>query len=265
MNKYFLLPTVSDRFTQVFTLLKSIKEFCPDWKLVVVAQEYDLEQKQALSTYLNLLNAVVLFEDKRSGCHKGNIAGLKHIMQESDNSDFVVCGIDDDMEFTKETNLDRCVQKCLEYGVGLVSGGWVKTKSMLQNRSVVDKFIKQAIVYTGGGLVFNHKIAKVLLEIPLENFTSTNSVWSLAVYVAGYENWRDRGSLAIHNVCQKGGRKGWISTLSTQVLSNPDFINTRIAKKDLVDKYLICDSNDLTDQAHELHRHNRALLIFKIK
>jgi undecaprenyl-diphosphatase len=74
--------------------------------------------------------------------------------------------VDDDMEFLPETNLEPCLQKALEPGTGFVSANWVAHDNHLVRRRIEDKFVPQPIVYTGGGMVFNRKIAELLVGLP---------------------------------------------------------------------------------------------------
>ncbi len=253
MNRYLLLATVQDRLAMVGPCLQSIREFLPGWTPVVVAQEYTETDRATVQQALP--GATVLVLPKRCGPHNAKLFGLRHI-DALERSNYVVCSIDDDMEFIDQTNLEPCVRKALDPSIGFVSAGWVKHETHLIKRKPVEQFIKQPIVYTGGGMIFDRKTAKVVLRIPEGAYFCDNSEWSLAAYLAGFTNYRYRGSLTIHRICSKGGRQGWVD-LGEKQIPDPRFLRMKVGK--LVNKlnnYLVGDSRDLTPEAHATHQSN---------
>ncbi len=253
MNRYLLLSTVKDRLPMASPCLRSIRQFLPDWGLVVVAQEY--EGKDRAWVEAASPGCTVIMLPKRCGPHNAKLAGLRHI-DGLERSNYVICSVDDDMEFIAQTDLEPCVRRALDSGVGFVSAGWVKHENHLAKRNVVKEFIRQPIVYTGGGMIFDRKTAKTVMQIPEGAYFCDNSEWSLAVYLAGFTNYRYRGSLTIHRICSKGGRQGWVD-LGEKQIPDPSFLRMKTGK--LVNKlnnYLVGDSRDLTPAAHAMHKAN---------
>lgn len=235
---------------------ETIREYLPTWKVVVTTQEYSSVEDQAIRHALP--GAIVVSLSKRVGMHNAKLAALRQVHSLSGTRPYVVCSIDDDMEFLPQTNLDPCVEKCQDPSVGFVTAGWVAHPNHLAKRVVRHAFVKQAIVYTAGGMVFDRKTADLIRQIPEGRYFSDNTQWSLTAYTAGLANYRYLGSMTIHRICQKGGRRSWISS-SDVILPDPDLISVRegrpIAGKV---EYLIGRSDDLTDQAHHLHKTNAA-------
>ena len=63
----------------------------------------------------------------------------------------------------------------------------------------------------------------------------------------GYTNYRWRGSLSIHRVCSKGGRKLWVA--ETQIiLPNPEYIS-------LTPNHIPKDT-DILPIVHQIHKKN---------
>jgi hypothetical protein len=233
----------------------TISRWLPDWNVCIVAQEYTGLERAMLKR--SMPNAETVFLPARVGMHNAKIIGLSRIEQASGGSHYVACSIDDDMEFIEQTNLEPCVTRALDPSAGLIAANWAPHENLLSRRPIQDKFIAQPIVYTGGGMLFSRHTAGVLLEIPMARYFSDNSVWSLATYVAGLTNYRYLGSLAIHRICQKGGRRAWVAS-SDIALPDSSLITIRRGKEiDGRTQYLIGTSDDLTDKAHQMHRDNR--------
>lgn len=249
MIKTLLLATVADRTDSCCTCLRTIRQFLPDWSLAVVAQGHSAAQiekmKQAYggeATWVSL--------DRRIGPHSAKVVGLNAV-PDSD----VFCSIDDDMEFLELTNLDPAAQKAIEPSVGFVSAGWMPHESRIRPSLIVQKYVSQPIVYTGGGLVFARKIAQLVAALPDLPYFCDNTEWSVAAYIAGYSNYRWRGSLAIHRVCGTGGRRAWIP-LGHRALPSSRYVRLESAKGG-GEAYKIPTSGNLTDEAHALHVANK--------
>lgn len=246
MVKWLLLATVEDRADMARACLASIREHLPDWRVLVVAQGYD-----TASLVDHFSDHGVLSATTNVGMHTAKYAGLRWIAEGHACDNWAVCSIDDDMEFLDRTNLEPAVAKALEPGVGLVSAGWVNHPSKVDAHPTPDEFVRQSIVYTGGGLVLDGRTARLLLDrLPARaNFRSDNVEWSLATYLAGLENYRYRGSVAVHRVCRTGGRKAWVESTDTQP-SDPKWITFQPGR--------IGTSADVTPAAKRTHLENRA-------
>jgi hypothetical protein len=233
--------------------LRSIREFLPDWILVIVAQEYTETDRAFVESSNPDCTLIVLPE--RCGPHNAKLCGLRHI-NNLEHSNYIVCSIDDDMEFISQTNFKPCIKKALEPAIGFVSAGWVKHETRLMKLKPVDQFIKQAIVYTGGGMIFDRVTAQTVLRIPEGAYFCDNTEWSLAVYLTGLSNYRYRGSMTIHRICSKGGRKSWVE-MSKKQIPDPRFLHMKVGKLiNNINNYHVGDSKSLTPEAHAIHNAN---------
>ena len=132
-----------------------------------------------------------------------------------DNFERIIIIVDDDMIFTSETDFFNSVELAKEQKVGMVSNGW--KFSLSTKRGVKDEFVKRKLVFTGGGLVLSIPAQKVISLMPKERYWSDNVAWSIECTKAGLQNYYYRGSIAVHKVCQNGGRK--------TLLQETDFIH----------------------------------------
>ena len=254
MKKILLLATVADRIDMAEIMICSAKQYLPEWEFLVVAQEYTVAEKLRLESALAGAVKNVVYLEKRIGPHIAKCNGLDQI-------DFrfpsVICSVDDDMEFIAQTNIDQCVAKAMQYGVGLVSAGWVHHESLLNKRKTVDEFVKQKIVYTGGGMFFSSATAKIIKNMQKLPYFSDNAMWSLTCYLEGLENYRYRGSLTIHRVCRKGGRKAWV-LLGDKALPPKEYLHIDESKD--AEKFKIPVDKGITDAANKLHKQRRIAL-----
>ena len=217
--------------------LSSLKYF-PDWTLVFVGQEFSNERKKEIEN-LSPIEAFYLWRDTKAGMHNAKLYGLELIREKSKKH--VVVSIDDDMEFLPLTNFDRILNFCREKNVGLVSGNWVRSEKLLNKKKLIQKFKKQAIVYTAGGLAFSEKITDLIINLGENDYWCDNTEWSLASFLNGYDNFRYLGTLAIHRILSAGGRKSYVET--QRQLPSPEYISI---KHDKNGGFLIPTTKDLT-------------------
>lgn len=259
MTTYFLLATVGDRFASAMNCLASLQRRYSDWPVVVVAQACTEFQIRMLRAF-TFGRGTLLTLEERVGPHNAKLAGLRWMRA---REPYVVCSIDDDMELTEATHFAPCVQKCQEPGVGLVSAGWVPNEAQLANRPLKLQWVSQAIVYTGGGLFFSAASARLIESIPEGAYFCDNSEWSLKLYLAGYENFRFRGSLTIHRVQGKGGRRSWVEASGDQrQLPDPRYLPLKRGAASVKgpNNFLVGASEDLTLLAHQRHHAARAAM-----
>ena len=251
-RKYLLLPTVEDRLDMAMVAIGTMREYLPDWRIVVVAQEYSAASADRMESAVEGVGDLLLLPN-RIGCSSARLSGLDYVAELEAGRGFIACSADDDMEFGPLTNLETAVRKAMEPGVGMVSCGWVPHPNRIRPNLVVDTFVKQPVVYTGGGLVFSSITAKTLLKIPRETrFFSENCEWSLATYTAGLTNWRYRGSLSVHRVCRNGGRKAYLAQVKSKIFPDPKLMTTRPTKDGK--GFSIGLPSDLTPLAHAMHK-----------
>lgn len=257
MNRYLLVATVQDRIAALAVCLRSVRSFLPSWRIVVVTQGYSATESVSVPALSPAAAWVHLGE--RVGPHDAKLAGLSLIANEEGVAEYAVCSSDDDMEFTARTNLEPCVRKIAERGVGLVSAGWVKHENKLNSHPAPEEFVRQPIVYTGGGLVFGSRVARVVMAIAPGAYFCDNSEWSLAVYRAGYDNYRYRGSVTIHRICGAGGRRAWVKG-GKKLIPDERYLKMKPAKVGGENAFHVGGSSDLTQLAHDEHNRNAGLL-----
>ena len=258
--KTFLIATVQDRTDGLRTLLLSSQMYRKEWRYVIVAQSYTDEDQRWLNEFVQQmrLNADIIYVDHGIGPGRAKRLGISRF-----KSDIWV-SLDDDMEMIPGKTDYESMVSILESRpeIGFLSANWAKTLKQAEAKEIKDSLVKQAIVYTGGGMMFRGDVAETLLqEMPDEPWLFDNVAWSLAIYTSGYENYRYLGSVAIHRICTKGGRKRWVSQ-GTRKLPDRSLINVRPAfnnarEMEIGNCWCICSSSDLTPKAKELHRMNK--------
>lgn len=259
VQRFVLVATTGDRWEMMRAFLASVKAFLPDWRLVVVGQCLTKAQEAEI---VQTVPAVTLASvPDRLGMHGARLRGLAEIDWLTDGP-YVVCSCDDDMEFIAETNLEPCVRAVMRPGFGLVSAGWVKHPSLVAKavEAKIDAFVKQPIVYTGGGLLFSREVAGIIRSIPDKPWLCDNSMWSLAVYLSGRENYRFRGSITVHRILSKGGRKTWVDA-GKRLLPDERYVNLRPSKIGGENAFHIPMSSDLTSLAKNKHAFARLRLL----
>jgi hypothetical protein len=120
------------------------------------------------------------------------------------------------------------------------------------SRALKNDFVRQRIVYTGGGMVLSPHARKIIKELPDVSYWSDNTEWSLACYLAGLRSYRYRGSESIHRICGSGGRKSWVKQ-SEVVMPNPKYVTVRPSNKAGELGCIPVDA-DLTAEARTAHR-----------
>lgn len=258
MKKTFLICSLAGRIDDLLSLISTLRIY-RDWHVCLILQKYPKHESNVISMCLDMAfpnRNIVFNSDEMTGPHLARMIGM-------DNFDSDVwCILDDDMcAINGMTNYDKMAEIVWDRkDIGLLSANWRKSRNMLNKVQVRDELIKQNIVYTGGGMMLRADCAEIIKSIPRVQYLFDNPLWSIYLYVNGYSNYRYMGSVAIHKVCGKGGRRKWINeNNSFKRLPPEEWIRTRKGKgKDGgFDEYLICDSSDITKLAHEMHRENK--------
>ena len=253
MRKAFIIVTVSNRVNELNDLLHSMAENVPDfgsWDVCMLMQDNLGVRDQVDMRYVTK----AFIYDELLGCNAARILLLKQAgMLDYD----VYCNLDDDILITPYTNYDPAVRKCLEPDVGFVLTTWARTEELMLKKvpNMQDKFVKQALVYQGGGMIYSRKIAELIVKLPVVK-TVFDEGWPLSAYVNGYDNYRYLGSLAVHKICTRGGMQSFYKQGDYNALKNlfPELINYRRGKSG---EWLIPLDGDLTQRAKELHKQNR--------
>ena len=247
-RKTFVIVSVSDRINELNNLIENIMSFekFNDYDICLCYQDYlnnsdQIKHKERYKT--------ILIEPQKMGCNGARIHLLKHISYD------VYINLDDDMLLTKYTNYDKAIEKALEPSTGFVLTNWARSVNILNSKvpKMEDKFIKQTMVYQGGGMVYSEKIAELIRELPIKK-TMFDDIWCITPYVNGYDNYRYLGSLALHFVCSKGGMRLFMKEEKPE-LACPEYINYKHGKRD--DEWLIPLDKDINDYARELHKVNK--------
>lgn len=178
--------------------------------------------------------------------------------------------LDDDMVFTEETNFRPIIER-LENDplAGCISANWIRTASpaLRARAKYEDTFVRQPIVYTGGGMLFRRDVAELLLGQPILPYAFDDVQTSLTAYVAGLMNYRYLGSLLVHRITHSGGLN---QAYRERAFTAPPeaYIKARPLARDLYaeggQNHHIPGPSDLTDYAHEEHRRNRARLMHNL-
>lgn len=254
MKKTFVIATIYDRLEGLKTILSSIFKFYPEWDIVVVAQGYKDEQKKELELFTQNKNVNKIYKDELIGAHSAKVLALEKF-----DSD-IYCSLDDDMEITEKTNYNAIVEKLInDKQSGIITSNWVKSSSMYEKKETKNEFVRSRLVFTGGGLLFRKDVAEIIKSIPNEQYLFDDCLWAMYSYINGYDNYRYQGSVSIHRVCTKGGRRTWIDKGGKKVLPPKEYLNVRKGKgsENGYNEYLICVDSDLTSYSKFLHETNK--------
>ena len=246
-RKTFVVVSVSDRVNQLNELVESIMHYDKfnEYDICLCYQDYlgNAESIKHKDRY-----ATILIEKEKMGCNGARIHLLKHIDYD------IYVNLDDDMLLVNETDYDRAIEKALEPSTGFVLTNWARSVGILQKKIPLmeDKFVKQVMVYQGGGMVYSNKIADLIRQLPVKK-TMFDDIWCITPYVNGYTNYRYLGSLALHFICGKGGMQTFMREENPE-LACPEYINYRKAKRE--NEWHIPLDTDINDYAKKLHKEN---------
>lgn len=255
MRKSFLICSLQGRLSSLIRLLSSLKDYT-DWNIYLSLQQYSNTEIAIVEEHCERLfngRFYIFKSQEMTGPHLARC----RIFDEADSD--IWCILDDDMYGIEGLTDYNSMADILasRHDIGLLSSNWRKSEKMLAKVDVQDKLLKQVIVYTGGGMMLRRDVVEIIKAIPRVQYLFDNPLWSIYSYVNGYENYRYMGSVAIHEICTKGGRRKWISENDKRKSLPPvEWIRTRKGKGQTggFDEYLICDSTDVTDLAKRLHK-----------
>lgn len=178
--------------------------------------------------------------------------------------------LDDDMEVIPEhTDYEPAIRRSRVFGVGVVSCGWAKSEALLPKalQGTADPWIKQPIVNMAGGQVYGQHVVREMAK-RIEPYQFDDVEAALRAYVAGYENWRFRGSIIFHRIMKPGGLKEAFARVSHSP-NEPEFMRMDAAKpvpgRESVpeNNRLMPSSINLTPLAHACHKAGRHALGFR--
>lgn len=250
--KTFIIASTGDRAEGLERLILSLTPFFKNgWKAIVVAQKYD-DKALAKACFSNIESITIKKIDKLIGAHTAKLIALT-----STKSD-IWCSLDDDMFAFEKTDYDRMANILFENkNIGFLSGNWAKTFKQADKKEKVDELVSQKLVFTGGGLMFRDDIADIVRSIPNKQYLFDDCLWSVYAYVNGYDNFRYRGSVAVHQVCTKGGRRTWVDATQKKdrMLPPSEYLKVRPSKDK--EGYCICIDKDVTKFADLLHKEKK--------
>lgn len=244
----FVIVSVSDRVNELNHLVESIMKFPKfrDYDLCLCYQDYmgnadEIKYKERYAT--------ILIEPEKMGCNGARVHLLNHIKY-----DYYI-NLDDDMELVEQTDYTKAIMKASEAGTGFVLTNWARSRKILESKipKMADKFVKQTMVYQGGGMVYSDKIANLIRKIPVKK-TMFDDIWCITTYINGYTNYRYLGSLALHFICSTGGMRTFMREEQPE-LAATEYINYRKGKRE--GEWLIPLDSDINDWARFLHERNK--------
>ena len=226
------------------------------WRACAIAQGYNEEQKQDMAAFLKDKPCDIFYFSDYIGAHSAKVYGLENVKSD------IWCSLDDDMEIIEKTDYEAVAETLdKEKSYGFISCNWARTMALADKKVAENKYIKQKLVYTGGGLLFRDDIAEIIRGIPNRDYLFDDCLWAMYAYINGYENYRFMGSVTVHRICTKGGRRAWIGLEANRALPPCDLLNARKCKdvKSFGENnsYFICLDKDLTQKARELHKVNK--------
>lgn len=259
MRKTFTIMTTGDRFESLKNLTNSLYGYLNSgWDIAINFQKYKDEHFEEIKSILDKYNCKkYLF---RTNEYSGTNFARLYILDRVDSD--IWCNLDDDMEIIPLSNYEPIVDLLIKNkNIGIISSNWARTTDLARRKNIKDELIKQKIVFTGGGMFYRNDVADVFRNMPRAEYLFDNPVWSIYSYVNGYDNYRFLGSVAVHRICTKGGRRTWIcETGSKKKLPPEEYITCRKAKnknKSGFDEYYQCLDSDVTKYADEVHENNK--------
>lgn len=254
MKKTFIIASTGDRTDSLIRLIISLTPFIKTgWKMAIVCQKYSSSDLSAIKKLIGHSGDVFSFSEL-IGAHSAKMVALQGCKSD------IWCSLDDDMFAFENTNYDKIADILNTYdNIGFVSSNWARTFELAKKKNIEDKLQPQRLVFTGGGLLFRDDVAEIIRNIPNEKYLFDDCLWAMYAYINGYNNYRYLGSIAVHQICSKGGRRTWIASTKQQdrVLPPETLLKVRKGKsKDGYNQFLICSDSDLTKEAHKLHKEN---------
>lgn len=251
MEKSFIIASTGDRKNGLKTLLISLIPYILNgWKVYAVCQGYSEADLSEIKGFIQ--RGKVFSYPDLIGAHTAKMIAL------TNGKSDIWCSLDDDMIATSKTDYNKIADiLSKDNRIGFISGNWVRSEKQIDKKDVVDSLVKQKLVFTGGGLLFRDDVAEIVRNIPNEQYLFDDCLWAMYAYINGYENYRYRGSVAIHQICTKGGRRTWIAKTDGKVRVLPPDNLLRVRKGSAqsgYNEYLICNDSDLTEEAHRLHK-----------
>jgi hypothetical protein len=260
MNKASIKRTLflpSCRPAMMFSFLNSLK-YLEGWDLLLCTQAYTKEDWSLLkrSPQFHRITDILEYPERRFP-YPTRIEMYRKWYGQYD----VWCSMDDDMELLSTVNYQPMLDKCLEPGVGVISGNWVKHESFLKRIGPAEEWIEKPLVNMAGGQIFSTKIIDILLESDVKPYLFCDIEVALKAYVKGYTNYRYRGSLIIHRIMAKAGLSRTFREFVME-LPNPKYCRVRPTQETIcidgipANNWHMPIDNDVTALARLSHKNN---------
>ena len=245
----FIVVSVSDRVDDLNKLVEGIVQD-PRFEGVDLNLMFqDPDEVVGEIAFLERYSNIFVVPEKM-GCHGARVELLRRVRYDT------YINLDDDMELTEHTRYGPAIEKAHERGTGFVLTNWARTRKLLDKKlpRVREEFIRQVLIYQGGGMVYSDETADLIRKLPVVHQTFDHS-WPLTAYISGLVNYRYMGSLAVHRVCGRGGMAAYMGENPPQLMME-EYVNFRQAKRQNGSGHDVCIplDADLKPLAHEMHR-----------
>ena len=243
-----LMPTIGERPQQVSEFFQSMNKYYPDTPVYGCVQDGPVP-----GNWAGVIDLPELI-----GPHQARLTAFRQFRDHAD----VWIVVDDELIVTHKTRWQPAVQKAQQPGVGIVSCNWARSTKQIRNRDTPDTYLKQIIVYTGGGMAISTQVLNEIEEDTghLTRPVCDNTTWSMSTYLNGRTNYRYRGSLAINQASTVGGLRTYLKQAETEWHLQP-FIDRRPTKHHTYDhpeaNYCIPQDQDVNQKAKRLHQQTR--------
>lgn len=255
MKACFLVPSCRPGMMEALVRSWLARPWRDDFKMLVCLHDYQPDDR---SRILDMLDGRLL--GVMDGTRRSPYITRQYMIRAYPDVDKWIF-LDDDMEFTDETDYSKPLEKIEEPGAGIVSCNWIRTDSaQLRARArYEDRFIEQATVNMSGGMVMSRAVAHEIAASPEVAWTFCDIQAALTAYLAGFKNYRYLGSILIHHIGEANGLR---VTYRQQEFSPPDprWIKVRYRKnpnEPVASGLMMPVPSDVTADAHMEHRRNR--------
>lgn len=260
MRRALLVPTV--RPAMMHALADSLVFLPRDWRIYIGLQCYSDDEQSALLNHPQI--AARLAGSMTSSQRTPPYLARAHILRLAIDKVDIWANLDDDMVILPTVDYDAMMVKALEPGVGIVSGNWARSAGLLKRHPPVKIMVRQPLVNMAGGMIYTRAVAQAIISADVMAYHFCDVQAALVAYLAGYDNYRYRGSVILHKIMAPGGLK---QSYAEQDFILPDPHWLRVLPSTVTypgrdTNYHMPDSSLLTPSAHERHARNRAALGF---
>lgn len=245
-----VMVTVSERLPLLNRFLASLAEHEPGRDIFIHMQGDDREAEIEASG----LCWGYLHTRERLGCHAARVLALRAV---EGYSSYV--NVDDDVYLMPTTDWQPAIEKAHEPGVGFVLTNWVRHLNLYDQAvaGMRSEFLRQVFVYNGGGMAYTEPVADLMRSLdPCPS--RYDDIWPLTAYLAGYDNYRYRGSLAVHHIRQRGGMQAYMAAEPRPLLCQRWVDYRYISGARIGQEVAIPQDGDLKQVAREVHARARA-------